>query len=368
MNTRQLRLTTIARLLTLLLTITASFRMHAQQLELTDADNNPVVFATILNEDGRFLGYSDLNGRLPDLQQSRRLFISHVAYEPADIDVQTLTGTTIVMKEANIGLDEVKVSPKPIIRMRKFYRLYFWKDDKVYYFRTGITDYYYNKQTRKTTSRKLASEHHSRAPFGLLNLLPWSKAFEREDTTAYDRLLSGKNNRRMVPVDVLRSRIVMKDSITGFVVKDTLRQQLRIVDDPSKWPTKETTSKKKDKKKKDSDKEKDEDRYAMTNRQSKSIVAYHYDGTENPRGEDLIYRTFFAKYGGHDNKKEKDIQLEFSLTDYTIELEYLTEKEAKERMKEKFPKMGRKEIDALARQKGIPTLSNKTATLLDQMK
>ena len=78
--------------------------------------------------------------------------------------------------------------------------------------------------------------------------------------------------------------------------------------------------------------------------------------------------TFFAKYGGHDNKKEKDIQLEFSLTDYTIELEYLTEKEAKERMKEKFPKMGRKEIDALARQKGIPTLSNKTATLLDQMK
>ncbi|MBR1688622.1 MAG: hypothetical protein IJ710_08875 [Prevotella sp.] len=369
MRTSLLKTVVASRVLLILLALAAPLASWAQRFVLTDDSGNKIALATVINENGLFLGYTELDGTLPDTQQSQRLYISHVAYQPVEVDVKDVTGGSIVMHQANIKLDEVQVSPKPVIKMRKFYRVYFWKDNNVYYYRTGFIDYYYNKQTRKQTAKKMAGDHHSRAPWGILNLLPWTTAFERSDSTDYDRLLSGKKKQRLVATGPLSSRIMMGDSIVGTVTKDTLRHQLLIVEDPSKFPRQEEAGGgKKTGRQVSVGTGGDNGRYAVTDKKSKMVVAYRYDGTGNPRDEDLLYRTAFAKYGAHDSKKDKDMQLEFSMTEYTVELEYLTEQEAKDRMKEKMPKMGSKEIEALALQKGVPPLSSKTAALLDALK
>lgn len=135
-------------LLTALLCLTA-MAVNAQTTVIDKEENFPVSYASVFNQDGKFLGQTDVNGILPDIQDSKSIRITHIAYEPLQVKKSNL-GKEIKMQQVQLKLNEAVIAkPKShCIKLTGFLRNYvltnqlYEDDDPVHRFYEGTGNLY----------------------------------------------------------------------------------------------------------------------------------------------------------------------------------------------------------------------------------
>ena len=95
-------------LLTALLCLTA-MAVNAQTTVIDKEENFPVSYASVFNQDGKFLGQTDVNGILPDIQDAKSIRITHIAYEPLQVKKSNL-GKEIKMQQVQLKLNEAVIA------------------------------------------------------------------------------------------------------------------------------------------------------------------------------------------------------------------------------------------------------------------
>ena len=126
-----------------------TFVLNAQTVVVDKDDNFPVAFASVFNQDGKFIGQTDVEGRLPDLKEAKTIRVTHIAYEPLKAKVSSM-GQELKLKPVQMQLGEAVVTtPKThCIRLTGFLRNYafsnqlFDEDDPVLRFYEGTGQLY----------------------------------------------------------------------------------------------------------------------------------------------------------------------------------------------------------------------------------
>ena len=111
---------------------------QAQRIEVVDADGNGIPLVSVTTEDGVFVGKTDLNGVLDDVKGAQKVGLSHVAYKPQLVTVAALQGGRVTMEDADFGLDEIVVKPKPYIVVEYYVRGFRYIGDSLRAYGAGI--------------------------------------------------------------------------------------------------------------------------------------------------------------------------------------------------------------------------------------
>ena len=131
---------------------------QAQKIEVVDADGNGIPLVSVTTEDGVYIGKTDLNGVLADVKGAQKVGLSHVAYKPQLVTLANLTssggndgvgesfsllrgergGLRVTMEDADFGLDEIVVTPKPCILVEYYYRGFRYIGDSLRAYGAGI--------------------------------------------------------------------------------------------------------------------------------------------------------------------------------------------------------------------------------------
>ena len=133
----------------LLLCLMAVQSVKAQTVVLDADDNFPVCFASVFNQDGKFLGQTTVDGILPDLQGAKTIRITHIAYESLKAKASGL-GKELRMKPVTLTTAEAVIAkPKThCVRLTGFLRNYalsnqlYEDDDPVHRFYEGVGQLY----------------------------------------------------------------------------------------------------------------------------------------------------------------------------------------------------------------------------------
>ena len=94
------------RLLLLLLYIVALIPCKSQTIVCDMQDGQPIIQASVYDEQGKIIGVTDADGRLPDLADVDSIRITHIAYHPLQIEVSAIKGV-IRMRPMAYALKEV---------------------------------------------------------------------------------------------------------------------------------------------------------------------------------------------------------------------------------------------------------------------
>ena len=111
---------------------------QAQKIEVVDADGNGIPLVSVTTEDGVYIGKTDLNGVLADVKGAQKVGLSHVAYKPQLVTVASLAEGRVTMEDADFGLDEIVVKPKPYILVEYYYRGFRYIGDSLRAYGAGI--------------------------------------------------------------------------------------------------------------------------------------------------------------------------------------------------------------------------------------
>lgn len=130
----------------------------AQKIEVMDADGNGIPLVSVTTEDGVYIGKTDLNGVLADAKGARKVGLSHVAYKPQMVTVASLAEGRVTMEDADFGLDEIVVKPKPYIVVEYYFRGFRYIGDSLRAYGAGIMPVAYDiKNDYKPKTRSMSS-------------------------------------------------------------------------------------------------------------------------------------------------------------------------------------------------------------------
>ncbi len=145
--------------------IMATMSAQAQKLQTVDKKGQPVPYASVLTEDGNFVGVTDLNGILDDVKGAKTVSISHVAYKTKTVNVGQ--GSVVTLEDSDFDLPEITVSKKPLVYVQTYYRILCMSVDDdmpVTYFRAGVLDNAYDIQKKDVSADE---DHFSACNMGL---------------------------------------------------------------------------------------------------------------------------------------------------------------------------------------------------------
>ena len=74
-------------LLMVVATMMVTMGIKAQKIQIVDKDGQPVPYASVIAEDVKYIGTTDLNGILNDVKGAEVVSITHVAYQPKKVKV-----------------------------------------------------------------------------------------------------------------------------------------------------------------------------------------------------------------------------------------------------------------------------------------
>ena len=66
--------------LTLLMLVMTAQHVCAQKIKVVDKAGEPVPYASILTDDAKFIGYTNLDGELSDVKGADRINITHIVF------------------------------------------------------------------------------------------------------------------------------------------------------------------------------------------------------------------------------------------------------------------------------------------------
>ena len=131
---------------------------QAQKIEVVDADGNGIPLVSVTTEDGVFIGKTDMNGVLADVKGAQKVGLSHVAFKPQLVTVASLTGGRVTMEDADFGLDDIVVKPKPFIIVEYYFRGFRYIGDSLRAYGAGIMPVAYEiRKDYKPKTRSLSS-------------------------------------------------------------------------------------------------------------------------------------------------------------------------------------------------------------------
>ncbi len=132
---------------------------QAQKIQIVDNDGNAIPLVSVLTEDGVYIGKTDLNGVLADVKGAQKVGLSHVAYKPQMVTVASLAEGKVTMEDADLGLDEIVVKPKPYIYVEYYFRGFRYIGDSLRAYGAGIMPVAYDiKKHYEPKTRYVASK------------------------------------------------------------------------------------------------------------------------------------------------------------------------------------------------------------------
>ena len=132
---------------------------QAQKIEVVDADGNGIPLVSVTTENGVYIGKTDLNGVLADVKGAQKVGLSHVAYKPQLVTIASLAEGRITMEDADFGLDEIVVMPKPYIYVEYYFRGFRYIGDSLRAYGAGIMPVAYDiKKHYEPKTRYVASK------------------------------------------------------------------------------------------------------------------------------------------------------------------------------------------------------------------
>jgi len=170
----------------------------AQRIEVVDSDGNGIHLVTVLTEDGNMIGTTSLEGVIADVKGAKKIVLTHVAFKPQTVDVASLKDGRVVMEDLDFSLAEIVVTPKPLLYVETYYRVYAYANDSLRYYLAGIMPNGYNKEKKKA---KYGSYMESYGEFSLSKgmAITWGaraqefKAGKIHKSGAIDILKGGKS-------------------------------------------------------------------------------------------------------------------------------------------------------------------------------
>lgn len=147
-----------AMLVIAIVAMTMTVSIQAQKIEVVDADGNGIPLVSVTTEDGVYIGKTDLNGVLADVKGATRVAVSHVAYKPQLVTIASLAKGRVTMEDADFGLAEIVVRPKPYILVEYYYRGFRYIGDSLRAYGAGIIPVAYDINKKyKPKTRYMAS-------------------------------------------------------------------------------------------------------------------------------------------------------------------------------------------------------------------
>ncbi len=130
-------------------TLMAVMSAQAQKIQVVDTDGYGIPLVSVLNEEGNMIGTTDLNGVLDDVKGTKKVMVTHVAYKPQVVTVASLTDGRITMEDLNYTLQEIVVTPNPLLYVETYYRVYAFINDSLRFYQAGIMPNGYDMQKKK---------------------------------------------------------------------------------------------------------------------------------------------------------------------------------------------------------------------------
>lgn len=118
--------------------IMVAISAQAQKIQVVDDDGNDIPLVSVLTENGLFIGTTDMNGVLDNVNGASKVALTHVAFKPQLVSLASVQNGKITMESVDYGLDEVVVKPKPYLYVEYYFRAFSYIDDSLRVYTAGI--------------------------------------------------------------------------------------------------------------------------------------------------------------------------------------------------------------------------------------
>jgi len=341
---------------TLLTAVIATVTAEAQRIQTVDKNGAPVAYASVMTEDAKFIGATDLNGVLEDVNGAKTVIITHVAYQSKTADVGQ--GGKITLEEADFGLPEVTVTKKPLVYVQTYYRLLGVTGSEVLYYRAGLVDNQFDRQKKSLSTDE---EHFSMASIGMLKTVlnmmfntVKGRLFGISQTKREETLKKNYADIGLKVTTDASGKMVITDNYGQVgAITDDLKAGIRRVsfnaNDLNKHTTLATGKEKKIKKQ-----QKREE--AQKNRIEVDFEQYRYDGQSEYSPEDFMMKQGYISYD-KENEKGELVNHVFLFQVFNTERAYVTKDELKQLKKQNQMEMTYDNIQRFEREHNIPALA-----------
>ena len=338
--------------LMLLLMMAAS--VSAQKLRVVDKAGQPVPYASIISENGDFIGTTDLEGTLADLKGADIVSITHVAYQPKKVKVGQ--GGVVALDDADFDLPELTVTKKPLTYVQTYYRILYVDDDPetpICYYRTGFLNNSYDNKTLKTSSDE---EHLSACNTGIFKTMlntvlgKYIKRLAGLSTEKVENRLKKQYKAiglKITPNGPGKQLITDKYGTVGMVTDKQGERRYTFEAHKLKNHLIQTIGT--DKKKAKAEKRDEEKK----NRKDQDFIVYNIDDEGNYSPEDYVMSQSATSYDSGKSGYHVNIFLQVFTTDRA----YVTKAELKQKKKENKIKMTYRNLLDFERSHHIPALS-----------
>jgi hypothetical protein len=326
----------------------------AQTLKVVDNAGQPVPYASIISDDGDFIGTTDIEGTLSDLKGADIVSITHVAYQAKKVKVGQ--GGVVTLEDADFDLPELTVTKKPLTYVQTYYRILYVDDDPdspICFYRAGVLNNSYDNKTLKTSSDE---EHLSASNISvfktMLNTVLGSY-IKRLAGLKTDKVESRMKKQykalglKFTPNGPGKQLITDKYGTVGTVTDN--QGERRYSFEAHKMRNHLIQATGSDKKKAKSEKRDDKKK----NRKDQDFIVYNIDDQGNYAPEDHIMSQTATSY----DSDKKGYHVNILLQVFTTDRAYVTKDELKQKKKENRTKMTYRNLLDFERSHKIPALS-----------
>ena len=351
----------------LFLLMVMTLAVHAQRIQVVDAEGLPIPAVCVTNEHGALVGSTDNDGWLDDAKGVKHLFFSHVAFKPVDVNIDAVPDLRVVMQDEDFELSEVVVKPKELLYVQTYFRCVYVCDEGPIYFRAGVVDNTYElaKQKISAKTRSVSKGLNGFYRFVLSTLVGhYIDKWARIDTlTSYKKILKAVDKGSLFITQEPSGRRVVSDTISvlGFI-DDDFKEGKRTTNfdiwtyEDHKEATEEAAKEAKTGKKK---KKKEEE---FTSNHGFYEV-YNINENGQSRVDDLVMKQILVS--GHFKRTDQDYII--LLETYTIGRDYIDKKEFKQTRKENQVDMDINELRRLEQVHHIPPLAPNLKAAVDEL-
>ena len=360
--------TRLLKVMTAMLLLTAwAEGVMAQRIQTVDKDGQPVAYASVMTEDGKFIGTTDLNGVLEDVKGEPKVVITHVAYQAKTVVVAQ--GNKVTLVDADFGLPEVTVTRKPLVYVQTYYRMLVTDEKEgLVYYRAGLVD---NSFERAKKNLSVDEEHMSMAKSGLIRRLLnmvfnaykgrlfglRMSPFEKRAAKRYPEL-----KLEMTPLGNGKTRISDGYGAVGMITEDAAAGLTSISYDSHLLSRHATLARGKEK----DIKKLEKSDARMKNRVDVDFEQYRLSDEGVFAPEDFVMSQYFTSYD-RDRKEEKDSTHRVMMIQmFNTQRAYVTKDELKALKKQNRMTMDYENIRHFEQAHNIPALAPSIQKFIDQ--
>ena len=355
-------------LLTIVAALMTAVCAKAQKIHVVDTNGIGIPMVSVLGEDGTFIGTTDLDGVLSDVKGAGEVTLTHVAYKSKKVKVGQ--GDRILLDDADFDIPEIVVTKKPLVYVQTYYRIFYMNedpDDACCYYRTGVLDNSYVRETKKVS---IDEDHFSTASMGFMKTIlntflgPFVNRFAGLKTEKVEKRIKDAYKEldvELVPDGPGKQLIKDKYGVVGSVADYQEKGERRYSYEHQKLNhhlTQATGSEKKIAKA-----EKREER--QKNRKDQDFIVYRIDEQGNYAPEDFVMSQNFTSYDEEKNGRTSSINI--LMQTFTVDRSYVTKEELKQIKKENKMKMTYENILEFERRNKIPALPEVFQKRIDEM-